>query len=71
MQPEDSEPARLAIKKLEESGVCDFDCDLNGPRLKPITFGSRKCTTSESNYHSFVGEIATGRWAMAENKVYL
>lgn len=71
MQPEDSEVARLSSKTLEESGVCDFDSTLDGPRLKPTTFGSRKCTTSESNYRSIVGEIATGRWAMAENKVYI
>ena len=71
MQPEDSDEARLATKKPENEGICDFDVNMKGARLKPITFGSRKCSGTESNYHSYVEEIAIGRWAMAENKVYL
>ena len=71
MQPEDSDKARMATQKLEETGECTFDLSIGGPRLKPVAFGSRKCSVTESNYHSYVGEIATGRWAMSENKTYL
>ena len=71
MQPEDSEAAREATKKLIETVECVFDLTMEGPRLRPIAFGSRKCSKTESNYHGYVGEIAAGRWAMAENKVYL
>lgn len=71
MQPENSAAALKTIKLLESDGDCKFDTSFDGPRLKPICFGSRKCSLTESNYQSFVGEIATGRWAMAENKVYL
>lgn len=69
IQPEDSDEARLATKQLENEDICDFDVDLKGPRLKQITLGSRECFTTESIYHRYVGEISTGRLAMAENKV--
>ena len=55
----------------DEDSICDFDVSHNGPRFRPISSGMRKCTDSESHYHSFVGEIATLRWAIAKNKLYL
>ena len=42
MQPEDSAAAREATKKLEDEGECSFNISMNGPRLKPVAFGSRK-----------------------------
>ncbi len=71
MQPDDSNESILALKKLNTSGECDFDLSLEGPRFRPIAFGSRSCTDTEKHFHSFVGEVATGRWAIAQNKRYL
>ena len=71
MQPGNDKVSDSATKKLLNEGVCDFDVSTNGPRLRPISSGMRKCTDSESHHHNFVGEIATLRWAIAKNKLYL
>ena len=71
MQPEDSEASCKATETLIKTGECVFYLSMEGPRLRPITFGSRKYSKTERNYHSYVGEIVTGRRAMAENKDYL
>ncbi len=71
MQPDDSEESKQALKKLQDTGVCDFDLTLEGARLRPVAFGSRACTQAESHYHSFVGEVSSGRWSIAQNKRYL
>ena len=71
MQPGNDKKSDEASKSLLENGTCNFDVSHDGPRLRPISSGMRKCTDSESHYHSFVGEIATLRWAIAKNKLYL
>lgn len=71
MQPDDSPESKAALKKLLNTGDCDFDLTTDGPRLKPIAFGSRSCSDTESHFHSFVGEICSGRFAIAQNKRYL
>ena len=71
IQPDDSEEARLASKKLLETSVCDFDLSLDGVRLRPIGFNSRSCSATKRHYHDFVGEIACGRWAIVIEKRYL
>ena len=53
------------------TGECRFDLTLKGARLRPIRFGSRRCTPQEQHYHSFVGEAAVGRWAINQNRKYL
>ena len=40
-------------------------------RLRPIAFISRICKGKERDYHSFVGEVATGRWAMKKFRQWL
>ncbi len=71
MQPASDEKSLAALKVLEETGVCEFDLSMTGARLQPLAFGSRACTPMESHFHSFVGEVASGCWAIAHNKKYL
>ena len=52
-------------------GISLFDLTLKGARLRPIRFGSRRCTDSEQHYHSFVGEAAVSHWAIGQNRKYL
>jgi hypothetical protein len=61
MQPDDDKNQKMALQKLLEKGICDFDTSPTGPRLRAISSGMRKCTDGESHYHSFVGEIAALR----------
>ena len=70
MQPAIDNVSIEALRALRETGENKFDCSLEGPRLRPILCGSRKCTETESHYHSFVGEVSTGRWAISENRIY-
>ena len=55
MQPDDSSKARVATSKLLNKGKCDFDLSSDGARLMPVLFNSRSYTTTEKNYHGFVG----------------
>ena len=71
MQPDDDRNSQKSLQKLLNKGICDFDLSPTGPRLRAISSGMRKCTNGESHYHSFVGEIAALRWAIAKNKLYL
>lgn len=71
MQPADDEESQEAIKILLETGECLFDLSPNGPRLRPVAFGSRSCTDMERKLHSFVGEVACGRWAIGQNRRFL
>ena len=60
-----------AIRLLEETGECTFDLSIYGPRLRPVFFGSRSNQPFEIHYHSFVGEVACGRWAICCCRRYL
>ena len=71
MQPADDNESKTATAQLQKNGTCLFDLSMNGARLKPVRFGSRSCTDTERNFHSFVGEAAAGRWAIAQNRRYL
>jgi hypothetical protein len=71
MQPDDSPASVAAMAKLARGEPCEFDRTLTGPRLRPVAFYSRRCTDKESHFHSFVGEAACGRWAIAKNRRYL
>ena len=50
---------------------CHFDRTKAGPRLRPVIFLDRKTTPAERSYHSYVGEAATGRWAIGKFRKYL
>ena len=71
MQPSNDEASKAATDLLLRSGECTFDVTMDGPRLQPIASGMRACRGTEEHYHSFVGESAALRWAIAKNKRYL
>jgi len=71
MQPADDEVSKKASEKLCAGHGCDFDLAMTGPRLQPFHCGMRACRGTEQHYHSFVGESAALRWAIAKNKNYL
>ena len=71
MQPADDEESVRATELLRTTGECLFDLCKNGARLRPIAFGSRACTDMERKLHSFLGEVASGRWAISQNKRFL
>jgi len=73
MQPEDSDAARAATELLKhhEPGSVTFDTALTSARLQPVFSASKRCTEPESDYHSFVGEICTGRWAFCVVNYYI
>ena len=71
MQPADDEESMKASRILMDTGEYLFDLSKNGARLKPIAFRSRSCTLAEKNFHSFTGEIASGRWSIGQNRKYL
>ena len=41
MQADDSPQSIEAVQKLENTEDCDFVLSLDGPRLRPVFFGSR------------------------------
>jgi hypothetical protein len=71
MQPDDFPASVQALHRLHTDGICDFDITMTGARLRPVRFGSRKCTDREHHFHSFVGEAACGRWAISQNRKFL
>ena len=71
MQPADDEESVRATTHLQETGECLFDLHKNGARLRPISYGSRSCTDMERKLHSFLGEVASGRWAISQNRRFL
>ena len=71
MHPDDSPDSLAAITHMAVTGKCLFDISLDGPRLRPVLFGSRANLSYERNYHSFVGEVACGRWITAAYRKYL
>ena len=65
MQLDNSPESIAAIETLQSTGQCLFDQILSGPRLMPVLFKSRSNLVHEKYYHSFVGEIACGRWSIS------
>ena len=65
MQPDDSIEVRAATSKLFKKGESDCDLYSDSARVIPVLFNSRSCTATEKPYHSFVGKIVCGRWAIS------
>ena len=61
IQANDTSQSVAAVQLLEETGECSFDLSLDGPRLRPVFFGSHFNQLFEIHYHSFVGEVACVR----------
>ena len=55
----------------ESTGECRFDCKRSDPRLMPVIFNSCTHLDYEKKYHSSVGDIACGRWAISRLRKYL
>ena len=58
------------LKEIEGK-KCAFDLAISKLRLRPVAFLSRICKGKERDYHSFIGEAATGLWAMRKFKQWL
>ena len=72
LQADDSEGAREAEASEADGGKCLFDRTIEGLRLRPIAFISRRTQTAvEKSSHSYVGEAATIRWAVVNFINYL
>ena len=71
MQPADDDASVKATDTIKKTGEFLFDLDMEGPRLKPIKYGSRACTTSKKLFRSFIGETAAGRWGIGQNRKFL
>ena len=61
MQPDKDDESLKAAAHLDSTGECLFGMDLNGARLKTVSYESRVCTDMERKFHSFVGEATSGR----------
>jgi hypothetical protein len=59
-----------AVHRETKGGQCEFEKKLSGLRLRPVAFISQR-RKEPSSRHSFVGEAATGRWAMLKFKRHL
>ena len=67
MQPASDDDCTTITSSLREGKDCLFNTLIDGPRLKPIAFESRSCSVAETKIHSFTGNVACGRWAIAQN----
>ena len=70
LQADLTEGAEASMLREMWTGECEFDKKIEGLRLRPIYFISQY-RTEPSSRHSFVGEAATGRWAMLKFKKFL
>jgi RNase H-like domain found in reverse transcriptase/Integrase zinc binding domain/Reverse transcriptase (RNA-dependent DNA polymerase) len=71
LQPDTSATSQIAEDVECQGGQCNFDLTRSGLRLRPISFLSRKTTTPEQSYHSYVGEASAGRWAFSKWRKHL
>ena len=65
MQADNTSQSVAVVQLLKGKDECASDLSLDGLRLRPVLFGSRFNQSFERHYHSFVGEIACGRWAIS------
>ena len=71
MQPANDDTAAAALHLLQTTDDVPFDQFMDAGRLQPIRFGSRRCLDNEQHYHSFTGEVSSGRWAFNANRRFL
>ena len=48
-----------------------FNLSFDGPRLRPVLFGSCANMSYKRNYHSFIRDVVYGRWNIASCRKYL
>ena len=66
LQADTTPPAQAAETRERNGGRCEFDRTKSGIRLRPLAFIDRITSASERSYHSYVGEVAAGRWAIGK-----
>ena len=73
LQAGPSNTAKAAEVNEIAGNACTFDRTVTGSdlRLHPILFISRKTKPQEWSYHSYVGEAATGIWAIEKLRHFL
>ena len=71
MHLDDSLDSLAAIKHLVATCEFLFEVSLDGPKLRPVLFGSSASMSYERDYHSFVGEVACARWSIATCRRYI
>ena len=71
VQSDDSSDSIVTMKHLADTGECLYDLSLDGSRLRPVLFGSRSNLSYESDYHSFVDEVACERWIIGLQPFFL
>ena len=71
MQPDNTAAECDLLSFWSDQAAAQFDTSIMGPHLRPILFGSRRCTPKEQHFHSFVGEAACGRWAIGQLRKYI
>lgn len=60
LQANVTKEAEEAMLKEIKGGKCQSDKAIKGLSLRPFAFISRLCVGKEQDYHSYVGEAATG-----------
>jgi hypothetical protein len=71
LQPAPCEAALASMNSEINGESCNFDLTKSGLRLHPIAFISRRTSTPERSYHSYVGEACAGIWAIEKFRPYL
>ena len=70
-QPSNDEESIKAMNQEIKGEECKFEESLNGLRLLPIVFGSRKTVGNEKHFHSYPGECLAAVWAIGKNRHFL
>ena len=71
MQDNEYPQSLVTLTVLDNTGECTFDFPFDGSRLRHVSFGSCSNRTFEVHYHSFVDEVACGRWTFSCYRKYL
>ena len=74
LQADPSDAAAFKHELTEQrGGPCTFDSKRTPTslRLLPLAYISRRTTTAEQSYHSYIGEASTGVWAIRKFQRYL
>jgi len=74
LQADLQEPAALEAEDREDQGgKCEFDKTVTNLQLRllPVVFISQRNSKTEESWHSFLGEAATGLWAMKKLRRWL
>ena len=71
MQPDNAPESIATTKYLESTGEYLFGLTYSDPHFIPVLFNSYSNFGHEQDYHSFVRDIACGRWVISQLRGYL